>query len=668
LFQHADFVTKVDQGKEVSRKRLVNVLNHLNFQGNAVLVNFQHPTYGNVISMPAKPLPCLDHTFDCEWVQKTDFVDRLQSYKFLNVLLDKDLKVILVKTEVRHITRDGISLVLPEKCYEVSSRRARRHPARDIKAEIIQNGISFSGSLLDFSTCSLTLQVFSTPPHTFQWINATSPVYVLLKNGENIFYSGNCTIIRQSEGKRSRVFALEGMDGQIMRFQPEKFRSTRYKLVPQPNALFRHPLTGRMVNLEVNDMSYTGLSVEEYQDSSVLFPGLIIPELLLEVASDLIIRCKTQVVHKESVQSTGGRACVRYGLSILDMDVQDQMRHSALLRKVADRRSYVSHAVDVDALWEFFFEAGFLYPAKYASIFSSKDRFRATYEKLYIQSPSIARHFIYQDKGVIQGHMSMIHFYENTWLIHHHAALRQSLAGLAVLNEVSAYINDYHTLYSTHMDFLICYFRPENRFPNRVFGGFTRQLQDPKGSSIDAFAYFHLSGSPDYVNLPEPWSLVRTEQADLHELKSFYEYQSGGLMISALDLEPDTIYSDLLNQEFQALGFTRARHLFSLKKENNLVALLMVTLSDTGLNLSNLTNCIHAIVVDGDNLPPEVLDSQLKRLLSYYNEDDEVPILLHPVAYADRQSIGYEKTYNLWVINTRVGDQYLDYMKALLPA
>jgi hypothetical protein len=259
----------------------------------------------------------------------------------------------------------------------------------------------------------------------------------------------------------------------------------------------------------------------------------------------------------------------------------------------------------------------------------------------------------------------MVRFYENTWLFHHHAATGAgfSKAGLVVLDQIGRYVNDFYCLYSTHMNFVICYFRPENRFPNRIFGGFANYLNERKGCSLDSFAYFHFPKAFE-GDFSESWTLTKTQPEDLLELEIFYEYKSGGLMLHALDLEPGMIDSEDLNKEYQVFGFKRKRHLFSLKKDNNTKAVIMVTLSDVGLNLSNLTNCIHVFVLDSDNLPRNILYSSLSQLSHYY-EQEEIPILLYPVSYAEIQPIACEKIYNLWSINTQYTDRYLKYIESL---
>lgn len=92
---------------------------------------------------------------------------------------------------------------------------------------------------------------------------------------------------------------------------------------------------------------------------------------------------------------------VKCGLVILEMDIQDHVKLLAFMQQVKDSKLYICAEVDMDALWNFFFETGFIYPEKYAFIQTNKEEIKETYRKLYTQNPNIARHFIYQDKGVI---------------------------------------------------------------------------------------------------------------------------------------------------------------------------------------------------------------------------------------------------------------------------
>jgi len=408
--------------------------------------------------------------------------------------------------------------------------------------------------------------------------------------------------------------------------------------------------------------------VEEDTYNAILFPGLIIPELEINFANSFNIKCKAQVVYKKIVGEEKKNNWAKCGLAVLDMELEDHGRLSELLHQAKNRSSYICNIVDLDDLWNFFFKSGFIYPKKYAFLQANKDKIKETYKKLYTEKPKIAKHFIYQDKSRILGHMAMVRFYENSWLIHHHAADRSvSLrAGLVVLEQIGRFINDSHRLGSIQMNFVFCYFRPESKFPNRVFGGLTGNTKDPKGCSLDTFAYFHYQKIfNSELKLSEPWKLIETQPEDLLELKNFYEYSSGGLMLNALELEQSSGNLDELSKEYQKLGLKRERHLVSLKKDGRLKAVVMINVSDIGLNLADLTSNIQVMVVDPDDFTKEIFHCMVSELSTKF-EQNEIPVLLYPVEYAENHSIPYEKLYNLWVLNMQYTDYYFKHLKELL--
>ncbi len=666
-FKHTNPDSQQKEGIRVSKKNLINALNYINFHDGVVYVNFRHGKYDHIISLQAKPQPCIENHLDCLWVEPSVLRQKLNSYKYLDLVIRDGQKLIFVKAGVEEISESGICFRLPEVCHEFNYRKIKRNSCEGIQVDFIQNGAVFYGFLQDFSAVSFCAKITAVPPQSFWLINPSTIVQIVLKKDQDVFYSGKCNIIRQTHGQKTRSFVLRPDNNQMQRFKSKEFRSPRHTLNPLPNIIFNHPITRKMINLEVEDISGSGISVEEYQEDSVLLTGLIIPELIIEFAHNFTIKCKAQVVYRNDCKNEEDKSHVKCGITFLEMDMEDQSRLASLLHKVTDKKSYVSNMVDLDALWKFFFKAGFIYPEKYTHIHANKLQFKEIYRRIYMQNSSIARHFVYQDKGEVQGHLSMIRFYENAWLIHHHAASRSggNKAGLIVLNQLGRYINDFHSLYSAHMNYACCYFRPDNKFPQRVFGGVTEYIDDRKGASIDPFAYFHYRKNLNRTGITEPWTLAEALPEDLSELEGFYECKSKGLMLDALDLKPDMIDNNDLTEEYHKLGFKRERRLFSLKKDGVLKAFIMLNTSDFGLNMSDLTNCIHVIVLDPDDFPYETLLSSLCMLSEYY-EQDEIPALLYPVSYAIDQSIPYNKIYNLWVLNFCYLDPYFKYVDILI--
>jgi len=653
--------------KEIHKKHLINKLNFVNFQDGTVLVNFKHIKYGHTVSHRARPQPCLGEELKCLWIETDKIGQQLSSYKFQEVVIPNGKKIIVVKSNEISIDDKGIHLVLPDTCWEFSPRKMRRHYCKGIKVQLIQNSASFYGVLIDFTTESFRVDITANPPQTFQWIDPESTIDLILSDENEILYSGECKVLKQTGGHKTRSYVIEPKRYQIQRFKPKEFRSVRQKLVPSPSIIFKHPFTEKIVNLKVVDLSGSGFSVEEDRSNAVLLPGMIIPELELNFTSNFSVKCRTQTVYRQLMGEEKKGNWIKCGMAILDMSIEDHGKLSALLHHARNEHYYLCNRVDMDALWSFFFDSGFIYPKKYVFLEANKEKIKAIYEKLYTQNQKIARHFIYQDKDRILGHLAMIRFYENTWLIHHHAADRTvSLkAGIAVLDQIGRFINDSHHFYSIRMNYALCYFRPENRFPNRVFGGVYKNISDPKGCSLDTFAYFHCrKASNDESGIERPWELAQAQPKDIIELRNFYKFSSGGIMLDAMELNEDDDIEEL-SMEYQKLGLKKEKHVISLKRDGILKAVAIINISDVGLNLADLTSDIKIIVVDPSELTKDVLYSALSQLSKKFDQD-EIPVLIYPVSYVEKNSIPYEKLYNNWTLNMQYTDLYFKYLDELM--
>lgn len=651
-------------GKVVNKRYLANKLNYLNFQDQTILIQLRHSRYGTPIALRAKPLPCVDEHLECHWEEMPDLRQVLNAYSFDYLLIPDGQKLLLVNPKMISMDDKGITLLLPVSGREFTYRRIKRYPGVNITAQFTQNSSLFHGAMVDFTPVSLRVNGSTDFPQEFQWINHDSAVNLHLYADQRILYSGECEIMRQNF-EEERSFVLGPVNRSIRVIKSKQYRTIRQHLVPSPNMVFEHPLIGKTVNLKVLDLSGSGFSVEESEENSLLLPGMIIPALELSFAHSLNVSCKAQVVSRNLIGNGGKERLVRCGLSILDMDIHEHVKLLSILHQAGDQNSYVCTEVDMEALWDFFFETGFIYPEKYAYFQANKEEIKATYAKLYGQNPHIARHFIYLERGTIQGHMAMVRFYENSWLIHHHAARKTSLkAGLTVLNQVGQYLNELQNLHFAHLHYVYCYFRQDNHFPNRIFGEFARQLNNRSGCSLDTFGYFHYhrNGADDRA-LPFGWELGEATSFDLTELCGFYSHVSGGLMIEAFDLKPSLARHDKLAKEYHDLGFKKERHFYALREAGNLRALIIANITDAGFNMANLTNCVTMVVLD-EEIPQNALDFALGQVSELY-EGNEMPVLVYPSTTVDEQSVMYEKTYLLWILDLTYSDEYFRFCESL---
>jgi len=651
-------------GKSVSKRQMVNRINYINFLDQTLLLNFKHSQYDTSVTLKVSPLPCAGEYLDCTWIATPGLRQVLKNHLFDYLLIPDGQRILLARPKPVESSEEGIRFLLPAGCREFKVRKIKRHPVEGIRAQFTQNSALFRGDLLDFTPVAMRVEGSQDDPRTFRWINPDIPVDLHLYDGDRLLYSGECTILRHGVSRTTRSFVLSPVNSSIRRFLPKVYRTRRYHLLPSPDIVFRHPLSASKINLKVADLSGSGMAVEENEEDSVMMPGMLIPDLKLTLAHGFSIRCQAQVLSRNIIAKEGGGREVHCGMTILDMDINEHVRLLSILHQAANRHSYVCSSVDMDSLWDFFFETGFIYPEKYAYFQSQKEEIKRTYARLYEQTPHIARHFIYQDRGVILGHMAMVRFYDNSWMIHHHAARKTvSLkAGMTVLSQITHYVNELHNLYFAHLHYVFCYFRPANKFPNRVFGGFARKLDNPRGCSLDEFAYSHYRKrvGDEPARLPDGWILAETAcPSDFTELGSFYGHVSGGLMVDAFDLRTDSARHDELEEEYNRSGFVKKRRTYSLSHEGNLKAFAITNITDAGFNMANLTNCATIIILD-EAIPPAIVDSSFEILSEQY-EGNEMPVLIYPGTYAEKESIPFEKMYTLWVMDLRYLDEFFKY-------
>jgi len=663
LDSSSDMVDVEKRRKKIPRSNLINSLNRINFKNGDIVFKFKHKKYNNYILIKAKPQICNNTFLECLWSEPGRIKSKWKLYDLEGFSFNDGLNQIEVKAQLVDYNDAGIIVEIPEYSYEMKLRAVKRHLCKEVSVQISQEGSVVTGRLINFCAESFAVKYCSQSIQANLEINTeNSANIVLMCKGEFIF-SGKCTIIRHEKHANESILVFKHENDDIRQKKFYAHRTERLVLSPLPNLVFHHPLIQKKITLELNDISALGFSVEEDSETSVLLPGLIIPELEIELIHGLSIVCKAQVLYRIAKEDV-----VRCGMVILDMDMQDHIKLSSLIHKAKNKCSHIEcNNIDLDALWDFFFETGFVYPAKYVHIAEQKEKFIAVYKKLYHEHPEIARHVIYQDRGRIYGHVSMFRYYKKTWLLQHHAAVKSNKhkAGLVVMDHILQYIYEIHSLPSACINYIGCYFRPENRFANRVFGESARSLKDVKKSSLDEFAYFYLH--PDVKSIPKSESMIFCESdiEDLEIFKYWYDQISGGLLIKAFDLDPEIFLMDeSIRKDYVKAGLKREKKIFSLKKDDELLAVIIVNISDFGINMSELTNCIQFFVLEQNMISKYSYNFAIANVVKYY-ENKTVPILLYPKSVMEKLELSSEKTYVLALLNLDYLNEYLEFIHGL---
>jgi len=659
-FCHEDLAHTFGNVRLVDKISLTNTINHIHFTDGRLSAQMRHPENKESILVKVKPRPCFGTELTCQFADENFIGTDFTKYKFLNLIIDDGQTVIVVPAVLKRVEKGAFCVHLPEESSAVNQRNTKRHPCSGVDAELVGGGHIVKGTLIDFSPKGFRIGIPCLPSSTSHRLHKGNLTLLQLRRDGRLLFSGLCSSVRQHEGSRLTEVVLTPCDEQAKRSDRKQARNSVENIFTTPVINFVHPFLGKVVEFDISDISTSGFSVYEKSDEGILIQGMIVPELTIEFAGAIRIGCSAQVVYRLEEADKG----VRSGFSILDMDINSYTRLVHILANSIDPYSRVSNKVDMDALWDFFFETGFIYPKKYGLIQSQKEKFKQTYQRLYNTNPEIARHFVYQKNGRLFAHISMVRAYERAWMIHHHAArnLEGRRAGFAVLKQIVLYLNDMHRLPSTMIDYMMVYFRPENKFPDRVFGGFARSKENAGVCSMDLFCYLPYTAIPLKTNLPAGWRLDECSEMDLWKLNLFYQKRSGGLFMDALGIVQKSHSGRCFEEAYARLGFLRKWRAYSLEYQGELTAVLIVNQSDFGFNLSELLNGIKTLVISPEPLSWSILSTAIGQLLIEHHME-KVSLLFFPFDDVKASDIPFEKHYQLWIYDARFVEKFVEYMK-----
>ncbi|HQP06507.1 MAG TPA: PilZ domain-containing protein [Smithellaceae bacterium] len=656
-FHHEDLIRNPDPKKAIRKSKLINLWNRLHFMEDMVYVHLHHPDYHEGLLLWAYPEPCHNGVMTCRWPEGSGIYT--ENAAILNIIFSDGLTLFLIPAQLKDVQKNFFAIQAPDSGYILGQRRARRYRCQGIKTEVVQNGFHAVGPLTGFSALSFDVKVTPEETGSFRWFNADSSSTVNWYADEQMIFSATCRCIRQTSNQTARNIVFAPMVNQMSRFPKKKWRNPRVQVKPFANIAFDHPAINKKIQLDIHDLSVSGFSVEIAPDEDVLTVGMIIPDLTMNYAGALQIKCKAQVLYRRMEK----KKKIRYGFVILDMDVVNYNRLSHMVMNVIDPGTHVADEVDVDQLWEFLFDSGFIYPRKYNLVQAYREPMKETYRRLYRDNPEIATQITYQQNGRIYGHASMVRSYRRTWMVHHLAArpLNNKRTGLQVLKQIMHYFNGLYRLPSVGMDYMMFYFRPDNQFPDHFFGGFARHFRNPRACSLDLFAYLNYPVSGVGRQLPAGWLLEPCTGEDWEALSHFYRNTSDGLLLDVLRLGEEKEDGESLSQLYARHGFIRSCQCFSLKQNGRLKAVLIVNRSDPGLSLSDFLNGIKILITDAAGLPWEVLSTAVSQWSDFY-KSDKIPLLVYPSHYFEEKGVSFEKYYNLWIIDGHYAREYSEYM------
>jgi len=653
LFRHNDLIRNMTYADYIDKKKLTNIINFVHFKEDHLYALLNHPQYKEEILAKIHPDPCLGDELVCHW-DHAHLGYKLERYNFKYLIISHDQSIILVPARILRSNHDGLIMQLPESSPVTNKRQTPRFKCKNVKAELLQNGFQAEGDLVDFSPYALRVRFQAVPFASFYWFDADAPATLRLFKGSDVFYAGNCSHRYQQQNGQDLDIVVTPMQVQNNQYKAKMISKPRKQSSPPLLAIFDHPFTKKTFHREIFDISTSGFSISDKSNAAVLMPGMIIPKMTITYAGLLKIQCKTQVIYRNDESST------HFEMAILDMGIKDYNNLNQLLNNLPGFDDDMMNEVDPDQLWELLFVSNFIYPTKYKHIQAFRKDFQITYQKLYKDCPEIAKHFTYQKNGRIYSHISLLRAYERAWMVHHHAArpMEGSHTGLIVLKKMISYLYDLHRLPSAMLDYFICYFRPGNKFTDRIYTRFAEGKSDPRVCSLDLFTYLAHTVKSEALQMPEGWSLRSCSTSDLWELEQFYMHHSGGLLMDVLDLK--NYQRHTLEHIYAQQGLHRKWQAIALHFSGDLKAIIVKEESDAAINLSDLLNGFKVFVMDPE-IPPKVIFAAVENI-TRVKSAETYPLLIYPSNYIENKDQSPEKNYIMWILNAQYANEFIEYM------
>jgi hypothetical protein len=289
------------------------------------------------------------------------------------------------------------------------------------------------------------------------------------------------------------------------------------------------------------------------------------------------------------------------------------------------------NALDVDDLFELYRRTGFLYPAKAARLLPHMDLVQDNWRRLLSADDSLLYVLTARNKDQGVASIAVWRTTRNGWTWQHHVSDKNPLGSRSVmLGGLAACIS--RGAEESHQN----WFRPENRFPARVFGSMVPALGE-SSASVRRNMYFampkHAAPAADRAVQAIPYD--PTQQENLCALAIVAR---GGIYIRAEELDRDVELRGL-DELYRRAGLRRNRQVwlaYANRRGDQPVGAALAYRGPLGVNFSYIENRCDLLLDPTlpEHMRPAVVASLLNASSRAYSdlEIDEIPVIADQTA------------------------------------
>jgi hypothetical protein len=422
------------------------------------------------------------------------------------------------------------------------------------------------------------------------------------------------------------------------------------------------PLQQGTLQREVYDISSSGFSLEIDPQIDLFPAGMVFSEVRIRLGG-AEFRCRGEIRNLSRGGAPG--AGLRCGVQLQGLEDAARLHLADLIMRANYPGLEDGASLSFDQLWAFFLETRFVYPEKAEALAPFMPELRRTMDALAARPSDVFKSVIARDGDRVIGHVSGLRAYRRTWMSQHLAAMNGHQAGSLLNLGQAEYFGQ-----NPDLEYFKISFRPDNKWPARVFGGFARNVTDERLSELRTLDYYQVA--VDRAILPAPGiEVIEASGEDLTVVERHFVRTERGVLLRSDDLTRDGLNLVELNARYRRLGLQRRRRVLLALRRNEPVGFALVEISSPGLNFSELLSAfrIH-LFSDEVQGALSVRAALLQSILLLYRQAGR-PIafglgqLGERIAYAEL-GLTTSKQYSIWTCHRALFQRFTDHVDRLV--
>lgn len=324
-------------------------------------------------------------------------------------------------------------------------------------------------------------------------------------------------------------------------------------------------------------------------------------------------------------------------------------------------------------LWKLYKRSGFIYLKKRKYIAPLLHEINRNWKKLYSKDVDIFKCVGFFEDDALKGAASVVQVYSRTWMFQQ-LAVKASPHKFLPKYIISRLYNDY-LISNPKLEYLQQYYRPDNLWPNRTFGGFREAHKQANFCDFRLFHFYELDVPPAESQArccDAKFTVITMDEAtsaDLDSIKRFLSAHSDDLFFQSIDLTFEQLTLEALNRRYGNFGLEREREVLILKSYEEPIALAFLEHTSLGVNLSGVLNScriFNILEVENEEVGKGLL---LERIVSFYANKKYRKVVLMDASQDPKLLLDFgfkkTKTYVCFTVD-RIGlPKYFNYMMSL---